>query len=71
MKISYTRTVTADVNIKELVNKISDTICDCLYDEIGTSDFTNEDYEAIRPFINACTLAVGKELVKKYSITEH
>lgn len=71
MKVNYTRTITKDINITKLVDRISDIICDCLYDEIGTSDFTDEDYETIQPIINACTLAVGKELVKKYSTIEH
>lgn len=71
MKVNYTRTVTKDINITKLVDRISDIICDCLYDEIGTDDFTDEDYETIQPIINACTLAIGKELVKKYSTTEH
>ena len=71
MKVSYTRTITRDIDIKELVNRISDIICDCLYDEIGTEDFIDEDYEMIQPVVNACALAIGKELVVKYSATEH
>lgn len=71
MEISYTRTVTKEINIEELVNRISDIIYDCLCDEIDTGDFTDEDYEMIQPIINTCILAVSKELVKKYSTTEH
>lgn len=71
MEIRYTRTVTKDINIKQLTDRISDIICDCVYDEIGTEDFTDEDYRMIQPIVNTCALAVGKELVVKYSTTEH
>ena len=71
MKVSYTRTITTDIDIKGLTNRISDIIFDCICDEIGTGDFTDEDYEMIQPIINACALAIGKELVVKYSTTEH
>jgi len=67
MKISYTRTITKHIDIERLANIISDTICDYVYDEIGTDDFTSEDYETIQPIITTCTLAVSKELVEKYS----
>ena len=71
MKVSYTRTITTDIDIKRLTNEVSDIICDYVYDEIGTDDFTDENYERIQPIIATCALAVGKELVKKYSTTEH
>ena len=71
MEISYTRTVTKEINIEELVDRISDIIYDCVCDEIDTGDFTDEDYKMIQPIINACVLAIGKGLVKKYSTTEH
>ena len=71
MKVSYTRTITTDIDIKKIVNKVSDNICDYLFDEINTDDFTIEDYETIQPIIDVCTLAIGKELIKKYSTTEH
>lgn len=71
MKISYTRTITKDIDIKGLTNSMSDIIYDYVCDEIGTEDFTDEDYEMIQPIINACVLAIGKELVAKYSTIEH
>ena len=71
MKVSYTRTIVKDIDIKEIFNKVSDTIYDCVYDEIGTDDFTGEDYNTIQPIIDACAFAIGKELIKNYSATEH
>lgn len=71
MKVSYTRTITKDIDIKRLTNEISDVISDYIYDEIGTDDFTTEDYETIQPIIATCALAVSKELIEKYSTIEH
>lgn len=71
MKVSYTRTITKDIDIKRLTNEISDVISDYIYDEIGTDDFTTEDYETIQPIIATCAIAVSKELVAKYSTIEH
>ena len=71
MKVSYTRTITKDIDIERLINIISDTICDYVYDEIGTDDFTSEDYETVQPIIHACALVIGKKLVEEYSTTEH
>jgi len=71
MKVSYTRIITKDIDIKRLTNEVSDIICDYVYDEIGTDDFTDEDYETIQPIIATCALAVSKELVEKYSAIEH
>ena len=69
MKVSYTRIITKD--IERLTNIISDTICDYVYDEIGTDDFTSEDYETVQPIIHACALVIGEKLVEEYSTTEH